>query len=472
MDESLIKKVARETIENIRKEKERKKEILLIFMGGDREVDTALSELKKMAASGASFSAYMTSAALKLIGREKVISCGVERMVSESEMWDKSILDKCEGIIVPVLTLNGAAKVSGMIADNASANIILLALRMKKKILMARDSVVCCGAPEPAATSLYMRKINGFLNTIKNFGADIVQAGNLAREGRRIFNLSRSKNNIPPSGPASFSLQSPCEENTEDCRECGLCVVYRENEVRSLVESGADRISAKRTEGKVARDLARLIDHTLLNADATTEEIKKLCDEAREYKFATVCVNPVNVKTAARFLKGSGVGITTVVGFPLGATTPTVKAIETRDAIASGADEIDMVLNVGALKSGNFLLAEDDIKAVREASRGKVLKVILETALLDRNQIKKACEIAKEAGADFVKTSTGFGPGGAKEGDVKLMRETVGPSMGVKASGGVRSAEDARKMVQAGATRIGASASVAIAGGGEGGSGY
>ncbi|MFN3966211.1 MAG: deoxyribose-phosphate aldolase [Endomicrobiia bacterium] len=205
-----------------------------------------------------------------------------------------------------------------------------------------------------------------------------------------------------------------------------------------------------------------MIDHTLLKANATQEEIGKLCEEAKKYGFASVCVNPAYVSLCSQLLKATAIKVCTVVGFPLGATTPTVKAIEARDAIANGADEIDMVINIGALKSGNYQLVLDDIKAVRDATRGKILKVILETAYLTKEEKIKACLLAKEAGADFVKTSTGFGPSGATVEDIILMRETVGKTMGIKASGGIRTAEDAEKMIKAGATRIGASASVAI----------
>jgi len=209
--------------------------------------------------------------------------------------------------------------------------------------------------------------------------------------------------------------------------------------------------------------VAGMIDHTLLKPNATQEEVAKLCEEARQYGFASVCVNPAWVPLAAKLLKGSAVKVCTVIGFPLGSTTATVKAIEARDAIANGAEEIDMVLNVGALKSGNDALVFADIQAVREATRGRVLKVILETAYLTKEEKVRACLLSKKAGADFVKTSTGFGPGGATAEDILLMSGTVGPGMGVKASGGIRDAETARKMVEAGATRIGASASVAIA---------
>lgn len=213
----------------------------------------------------------------------------------------------------------------------------------------------------------------------------------------------------------------------------------------------------------VARDLAAIIDHTLLKPDATKDQIARICEEAREFGFASVCINPTYVSFAAGLLEGTPVKVCTVVGFPLGASRSLVKAIETRDAIAAGAGEIDMVINIGALKSADDEIVERDIRAVVDAARGKALvKVILETALLTDAEKVKACLIAKASGADFVKTSTGFGPGGATVEDVRLMRSVVGSDMGVKASGGIRTLETARKMVEAGASRIGASASVSI----------
>lgn len=209
--------------------------------------------------------------------------------------------------------------------------------------------------------------------------------------------------------------------------------------------------------------LASLIDHTLLKAVATPEQIVKLCAEAREYHFASVCVNPVNVPLAAKELKGSGVKVCTVIGFPLGANTPLVKAFEATDAIANGADEVDMVINVGAMKAGDTETVFNDIKAVRDASKGKLLKVIIETCYLTDEEKVKACELSVKAGADFVKTSTGFGTGGATAADVALMRKTVGTETGVKASGGIRDINSAAEMVKAGANRLGCSAGVAIA---------
>lgn len=211
------------------------------------------------------------------------------------------------------------------------------------------------------------------------------------------------------------------------------------------------------------KDLARMIDHTILKADATEMEVEKLCTEALEYNFASVCIYPSMVEKAANMLKGSDVKVCTVIGFPLGATTTEVKAFETEDVIKKGATEVDMVINIGKLKEGNIEYVKKDIEAVVNAAKGKALtKVIIETCLLTDEEKVTACKLSKEAGADFVKTSTGFSTGGATASDIKLMRETVGPDLGVKASGGVRSLEDAMAMIENGATRIGASASIAI----------
>lgn len=211
-------------------------------------------------------------------------------------------------------------------------------------------------------------------------------------------------------------------------------------------------------------NITSIIDHTLLKPEATKEMIKKLCSEAKEYNFFSVCVNPYYVKTAKEELEGSNVRIATVIGFPLGSTPKEVKAFEASEAIKNGADELDMVINIGALKDGDYTIVEEDIKAVvNEAADKALVKVIIETCLLDDEEKKKACKIAKAAGANFVKTSTGFSTGGATIEDVKLMREVVGEDLGVKASGGIRDYETAKKMVEAGASRIGASSSVEIA---------
>ncbi|HEL2250625.1 TPA: deoxyribose-phosphate aldolase [Streptococcus suis] len=208
--------------------------------------------------------------------------------------------------------------------------------------------------------------------------------------------------------------------------------------------------------------LNKYIDHTILKPETTQEQVEKILAEAKEYDFASVCVNPTWVALAAESLKDSDVKVCTVIGFPLGANTPAVKAFETKDAISNGADEIDMVINIGALKTGNYDLVLEDIKAVVAASGDKLVKVIIEACLLTDDEKVKACQLSQEAGADYVKTSTGFSTGGATIADVALMRKTVGPDMGVKASGGARSYEDAIAFIEAGASRIGASSGVAI----------
>jgi deoxyribose-phosphate aldolase len=224
----------------------------------------------------------------------------------------------------------------------------------------------------------------------------------------------------------------------------------------------------------MSKELAKLIDHTLLKADATEAEVNKLIEEAKANLFASVCINPTWVKTAAEQLKDTPeVKVCTVIGFPLGATTSEVKAFETVNAIENGADEVDMVINISALKDKKYDVVENDIKAVVNAAKGKALtKVIIEACLLTDEEKVKACELAVKAGADFVKTSTGFSTGGATAEDIALMRKTVGENTGVKASGGVRSLEDAESMVKAGATRIGASSGVAIVNGQKSNSNY
>jgi deoxyribose-phosphate aldolase len=255
------------------------------------------------------------------------------------------------------------------------------------------------------------------------------------------------------------------EGNTGRCAQCtGQCVQQCQDKVRQVVGAGASRLSSTLGGINVGPEVAAMIDHTLLKPEASQDQIAQLCYEARKYGFATVCVNPTNVRLCVQLLKGSPVGVCTVVGFPLGATPPEVKAYETQQALDDGATEVDMVINIGALKSKDYALVERDIATVARTCHagGSLLKVIIEAALLTDEEKARACELAKAAGADYVKTSTGFGPGGATAHDVELMRRTVGPAMGVKAAGGIRTFEDAQAMIAAGATRIGASASIKI----------
>jgi deoxyribose-phosphate aldolase len=257
------------------------------------------------------------------------------------------------------------------------------------------------------------------------------------------------------SQPQSTAKVCNCED--------GSCAEHCKEDVKQVVQAGAARVTAV-LGTRPATDVAPLIDHTLLKPDASQDQIAQLCYEARTYHFASVCVNPAHVKLAAQLLKGSSVPVCTVVGFPLGATPGTVKAFETQQAIREGAREIDMVINIGALKSEDYRTVYEDIASVVRAAHAAdaIVKVIIEAALLNDDEKVIACQLSKAAGADFVKTSTGFGPGGATVADVALMRRVVGPNIGVKAAGGVKDLADAQAMIAAGATRIGASAGVRI----------
>lgn len=255
-----------------------------------------------------------------------------------------------------------------------------------------------------------------------------------------------------------------CVADRESCNSCGHCASKKYGTVGKIIDLGAARISSSSGVGAKGVDtrLAGMIDHTLLKPDATKDELTKLCTEAKQYNFATCCVNSSNIPFVARLLKGSSVLPIAVVGFPLGAASTNAKVCEAREAISSGAREIDMVINIGALKSRDYKIVYDDIKAVVDASRPYKVKVILETSSLDHDEKVASCVLSKAGGAAFVKTSTGFGSGGATAEDIMLMRKIVGSDMEVKASGGIRTKEDAEKMVAAGADRIGASASIAI----------
>ena len=268
--------------------------------------------------------------------------------------------------------------------------------------------------------------------------------------------------------------QPTCATPAGEPKECNIsgCAPCEEKlycSARELYDIGTARLtpSAIRT----SRDLAPYIDHTLLKSDATRDDLIKLCDEARRYGFATVCVNSSNVALCARLLQGCSTKAIAVVGFPLGAGTTSAKVFETREAVRNGAAEIDMVINIGQLKARNYGFVECDIREVVEAAKPRPVKVILETGALTRDEKVIGCALSKAAGAAFVKTSTGFGPGGATAEDVALMRAVVGDEVGVKASGGVRTTADAQKLVAAGANRLGASASVAIVTGQSAGAG-
>ena len=264
---------------------------------------------------------------------------------------------------------------------------------------------------------------------------------------------------VGPSTPPLGTFKTP------ECNWCWVCPNCRSLMVDGIVENGANRVGAGPNLGPIQKELAKYIDHTLLKPEATQDQIEKLCAEAVQYGFASVCVNPTWVRLCRELTRGSDVLVCTVVGFPLGANTPATKAYETQKAVEEGADEIDMVINIGRLKSGDYKFVEKDIRVVVEATGRKAeVKVIIETCYLTDEEKIKASLLVKQAGAHFVKTSTGFGKQGATLGDVALMRKVVGSELGVKVAGGIRDYRIAAQMIEAGATRLGASASVAIIG--------
>lgn len=389
-------------------------------------------------------------------------------------------LEGIDHLIVPSMSVNSLAKAANLMADSYATRVLSHALFEGIKVTIADESIIDANRYFPAGIA---KKIDGFRRELESMGVVFQKtsgmhvtpshkcsdcsAGNCAS----CTSCSSNTTSTAPAIAKPSAVVDAC--SPENCsKSYGSCVTFCANKVKEVIQAGANRIDKGLEAPIPGNELARYIDHTLLKANATRDEIIKLCEEARDNTFASVCVNPTNVALAAKLLQGCPVMVCTVIGFPLGATSTFVKAMETRDAVANGATEIDMVINVGALKSKDYELVKNDIARVVEAANGNTVKVILENSLLNDEEKVKACELSKLAGADFVKTSTGFSTGGATLEDICLMRQVVGPNMGVKASGGIRDNETAQRMIQMGATRVGASASVAIVRNEDGGKGY
>jgi deoxyribose-phosphate aldolase len=421
---------------------------LVLLTGGDARLPQALEALQRIAAAHPVCRVVLSPTAQRVIGPP-----AVRRAAPSAELYldgePEALLQGVGAVYLPNLSLNAAGKIGRLTPDSLVCILAVRALLAGLPVCAAQDSLLPRGTDPGRVPPGVRTRLDELLAGLSGLGVRLCPTEALGAAAGA------------PAGPAAASRACA---GAGDCAACGLCVEQKPEAVRALVDQGATRVGAALGARPASQGLAAYIDHTLLKPDATEVEIRALCEEARQHTFASVCVNPGWVKLAAELLRGSPVKVCTVIGFPLGATTPTAKAIETRDAIANGATEIDMVLNIGALKSGDDELVRRDIEGVVQAARGQgLVKVILETALLTREEKVKACLLAKMAGADFVKTSTGFSSGGATVEDIALMRETVGPEMGVKASGGIRDTKTAEAMVAAGATRIGASASVAIA---------
>jgi deoxyribose-phosphate aldolase len=440
-------------------------EVLVIICGDPRSAFSQGSAIEKL---GLAVSYFMSRDARIRVGDQTMVGMPPQADLID-ETQESRVFKQLEGarfLVVPDMPMQAVAGVASLAGTDIYSRLVLRALLEGKRIYAA------LGFRRPPVPEI-QRQIDEYIEKLRDYGIIVVDSKSLVEEveqGLRMSGLGGRRRT--ESAAASYeytihehAIEPACSDpaSPDDCSGCGRCIIEKPAVANEMVQAGASRIGAALGVGANAQRLAGMIDHTLLKPDATRDQIKKLCYEAKKYGFASVCVNPSYVSLASELLKGTPVKVCTVIGFPLGATTPTTKAMETRDAIANGASEIDMVINVGALKSGDYDLVKKDIEAVVEAARGKALvKVILETALLTDEEKVKGCLLAKLAGADFVKTSTGFRPGGATVQDIMLMRKVVGEKMGVKASGGIRDYESTRKMIEAGANRIGASAGVKI----------
>lgn len=436
-------------------------------------VDQVLSQLKAIASNNTKV--IVSSYLYENFGKEN-LGRGFQILHSGNIPSHKA-LDGISELIVPSLSVNSMAKAAGLIADTFITRVLCHALGDGIKIRVSDESILDAGRYFPGGVA---RKIDRLRRELEDMGVVFERIPNIkinldhkcldcaAGNCASCTTCAAPKSTFKLSDPPPISIKKEISAKADVCspescsKSYGSCVSYCATKVKEVIKAGAERVEKGLDSPIPGDELARYIDHTLLKANATREEIIKLCEEAREHTFASVCVNPSYVALAAKLLEGCPVKVCTVIGFPLGATSSFVKAMETRDCVANGATEIDMVINVGALKSKDYELVKNDIARVVEAAGGNTVKVILETSLLNDEEKVKACELSKLAGADFVKTSTGFSTGGATLEDICLMRQTVGPAMGVKASGGIRDTETALQMIELGATRIGASASVGI----------
>ena len=451
-------------------------------------VDQVLSQLSAIAPNGSKL--IVSSYLYDNFGKDG-IGKGYN-LIHSGVVPSHKALDGISQLLIPSLSINSLSKAANLIADTYITRVLCHAIGDGVKITVCDESILDATRYYPAGVA---RKIDKLRRELEDMGVVFQRCGNVKVtpdhkcSGCAAGDCASCTTCTPSllkqseaAAPRKFADPAPIKPMTArtedactlDCsKSYGSCVSFCADKVKGVIKAGADRIEKGLEAPMPSRDLARYIDHTLLKPNTTREEIIKLCEEAREYSFASVCVNPSYVALSAKLLEGCPVKVCTVIGFPLGATSSFVKATETRDAVANGATEIDMVINVGALKSKDYELVKQDISRVVEAACGNTVKVILETSLLTDEEKVKACELSKLAGADFVKTSTGFSTGGATLEDICLMRQTVGPNMGVKASGGIRDTETAINMIQLGATRIGASASVGIVKGEKaGGKGY
>lgn len=467
--------------------------ILAVLTGGYVGIDEAVTQLTELRARYGSLTVYLTRCADGRAGDE--MTRRVQPNVVLRESAGAGIDQALAGIgvvVYPVCTMTTAAKMGLLIADSPASGIAISALVRRLPVVVATNSMLAsitrgdylppefqavgaehvarlskvgvrtCDIRELAATCLGGGHAGATASPTAVASASAPLASSAAASG-----ASWAGSAAVECAPVLNNLQQFITSALADDPSCAPCAAKVKTAMEQCFEAGACRIgtlgAADPKSHGTSSKVAGMIDHTLLKPTATPQDVEKLCAEAREYGFKSVCVNAGYASLAKRLLKGSPVLVCIVVGFPLGATTSATKAAETRDAVADGADEIDMVINIGALKAGEYDKVKHDIEAVVEAAKGRTVKVIFETHLLTDEEKVVACQLSKAGGAHFVKTSTGFSGGGATVEDIALMRKVVGPGYGVKASGGVRTTEDAQKMIAAGANRIGASASISIA---------
>jgi len=436
--------------------------VLIVLTGVSNLREVFYREVEKL--SGVKYDILLSDGAKAVFDKSELASKTRAANIYTSFQYSErsEFLNRYDAVVLAFMSLSALNHISSLNTDSMVCNYLIWHMISKKPLIASAEPLLNqIGDTRPAI----MREINQKISKLTEYGVSVTPLAQICQALERACGEIYPYSTLPAGSTAG---QAACS-TPGNCTSCGYCFVKRESDVNIIKDSGAARISSnpgvETLSGRVDTVLARMIDHTLLKPDAKQSDIDKLCTEAAKYKFASVCINPGWVKYCSQRLAGSGVMVCTVVGFPLGATSTSAKSCETVQAIADGADEIDMVINIGALKSGNLQLVEDDIRQVVRAAGGKTVKVILETSLLNDEEKTAACRLSKNARAHFVKTSTGFGGGGATAADIALMRKTVGPEMGVKASGGVRDLKTAKEMIAAGATRVGASASVAIVSG-------
>jgi len=424
--------------------------VLVILTDGPVKLETVREKLESMADQGFRIELFLDSS-LSCADRQSFKQLSSVEECYEANLPEEGcykLITGCDAVLLPTLSLDTLNQISELNGADASGRIACEALSQGKTVWAPTDTI------GRDSTEGVQEKINQKLQEAGQLGLVTTPLHEMPHDFLEVSGKTGELTEV-----------TVCRSDPDPDEESGIKVARDHDQVSAVVQTDDVRIGTTIGVRDVKKEVGGYIDHTLLNPDVTREDIVQLCEEAKQHGFASVCINPSWVTLCDELLQGTDVKVCTVIGFPLGATTTSTKVQEAKEAIANGADEVDMVINVGALKEGDYEYVKKDIEAVKKAVGDRVLKVILETGLLSDRQKARASRLSKEAGADFVKTSTGFGPGGANMNDIALMRRAVGSDLGVKASGGVHNFEEAMDMISAGANRIGASAGVSIVSG-------